>query len=257
MFGETKEEIAQKFEQIQKQLDSGLAVVDSRIEVGFDRVDNRFDHLERRISLEIRRDEVPALERLLRPLEFVTELAKYGARFVHGTREWLFKEIQCWQEGKSRLDRCRVLLGDPGFGKTAIVAELCQRLHKSVIAVHLCRHDDGEKRDPRRMIQSLAYQVAQARPEYRKELERDLSNLKKPLDDEDVDTLFHLLFIKPLSKLHAPKTRGLSLIVIDALDEAEHDLKNEMLTVIARKFVKLPEWIGRATHTTRSLPNDW
>ena len=244
LFGETSEQILQTFEQntreIQTQLETGFGKVD-RLDGKVDRLDDKIDELRQLLA----RPALPSLEELLQPIEFVAELADYGSRFVQGTRDWVFDDLELWRNA-SGAGRCRVLLGGPGFGKTAIVAELCRR-HRGrpvVLAVHLCRHDDVAKRDPRRMMRSLAYQLAQALPEYRELLEADLKQLAAQLDKADSNTLFSVLFLQPLAKVKAPNSRGLLLIIIDALDEAEHDLKNEMLTVIAREFSKLPDWIG-------------
>jgi len=76
---------------------------------------------------------------ILKPLNFGAEFKEYGTRFVPGTRRWVFKAIDEWlaDDGTSR---CRVLLGGPGFGKTAIVARLCESRRDAVVGVHLCRH---------------------------------------------------------------------------------------------------------------------
>ena len=40
------------------------------------------------------------------------------------------------------------------------------RNNKSVIAHHFCRHDDSRKRDPKHVLKSIAYQLAERIPEY-------------------------------------------------------------------------------------------
>ena len=103
------------------------------------------------IHAKLRLPEVPAISRVLSPLRFDHELSDYALRFVDGTRQWLFDDIEAWRQDPST-SRCRVLLAGPGFGKTAIMAQLVarQRQRKKCLAVHLCRHDEEEKRNPRR-----------------------------------------------------------------------------------------------------------
>ena len=201
------------------------------------------------ILAAVTRDKLESLEKALAPLSFEQELAEYGARFVDGTRGWVFNEVEKWrrQLGGKEVGRCRVLLGGPGFGKTAIVAQLVARQREAVLGVHLCRHSDQLKRDPRQLVASLAYQLAQALPEFRARLERPavMSRLDQKAE-LDVATLFGLLLVEPLQGIESPPLYegGRYLIVIDALDEAEYDLKNELLKLIAREFYKLPAWLG-------------
>ena len=82
------------------------------------------------------------LQGVLKPLHFDAELAQYGTRFVIGTRQWVFDDVEAWRCGES--GRCRVLLAGPGFGKTAIVARLVAMQRDQVLAVHLCRHNVAE-----------------------------------------------------------------------------------------------------------------
>ena len=197
----------------------------------------------------VMRDKLEALERALVPLSFERDLAEYGARFVDGTRGWVFNEVEKWRQqlGGKEGGRCRVLLGGPGFGKTAIVAQLVARQREAVLGVHLCRHSDQLKRDPRQMIASLAYQLAQALPEFRAKLEAPqvISRLSQKAELE-VAALFGLLLVEPLHGIEPPPLHegGRYLLVIDALDEAEYDLKNDLLKLIAREFDKLPPWLG-------------
>ena len=50
-----------------------------------------------------------------------------------------------------------------------------------VVAVHLCRHNDARKRDPHRLIRSLAYQIAQQLPAFQSALEEDLDLRERTL----------------------------------------------------------------------------
>ena len=62
-----------------------------------------------------------------------------------------------------------------------------------------------------------------------------------------VDEVVDRLLIQPLAKIPEPagvaQTGGRLLLVVDALDEAEHNLKNDLLDCIVGEFAeKLPPW---------------
>ena len=154
---------------------------------------------------KIARAPVATLQGVLKPLHFDAELAQYGTRFVIGTRQWVFDDVEAWRCGES--GRCRVLLAGPGFGKTAIVARLVAMQRDQVLAVHLCRHNDAEKRNPRLMIQSLAYQIAQALPAFRAVLEERLESVAASVGGGDaisVKRLLDELLLQPLSAIEKP-----------------------------------------------------
>ena len=122
------------------------------------------------------------LRELLQPLDFEAELKDYGSRFVPGTRQWVLDAINPWLDDDDGDVRCQVLLGGPGFCKTAIVARLCETRRDAVVGVHLCRHNDTRKRDPRRMVRTLAHQLAQALPDYRAAIESKAEQLAREVE---------------------------------------------------------------------------
>ena len=180
------------------------------------------------------------LRDLLQPLTFEAELKDYGSRFVPGTRQWVFDAIDKWL-ADHETSRCRVLLGGPGFGKTAIVAQLCATRPDAVVGVHLCRHNDNGKRDPRRMVCTLAHQLAQALPDYRTTLELKTEQLAKEVDSMTLPELVDRLLVQPLQAI--PPLASHRVLVVDALDEAEHDKKNELLRLIKTEIPRLPAWL--------------
>lgn len=201
------------------------------------------------------------LRKVLQPLTFDAELAEHNDRFVEGTREWILRDIERWRlDVPPRASHCRALLGPPGMGKTAIVARLCHGQPEAVLAVHLCKHNDSRKRDPRRMVRSLAYQMACKLPEYCAALEAEVDDLRVELDGLSVSALVDRLLLQPLAATSPPASAvGRSLLVIDALDEAEHDRRNMLLEAVARDFGRLPKWLGVLVTSrcgTRTAPSN-
>ena len=92
------------------------------------------------------------------------------------------------------------------------------------------------------MLQSLAYQLSEFLPQYKRELVKALSrNVGEDINNLEVGDLFELLFEEPLRKVNDP---GKSLLmVIDGLDESEYKGRNELVDVIANHFCTLPGWV--------------
>ena len=103
------------------------------------------------------------------------------------------------------------------------------------------------------MLQSLASQLCDFLPDYKKALVEKLSrNLGVEINNMEVRDLFDVLFEEPLTSLNGP---GLTyLMVIDGLDESEFQGRNELVDVIANYFQNLPLWL-RFLVTTRPEKN--
>jgi len=98
-------------------------------------------------------------------------------------------------------------------------------------------------------VRTLAHQIANAIPEYRAALEHKQSQLAEDeLDALTATELFDRLLVQPLHKIPPPlhtisRSECRKMLVIDALDEAEHDKKNELLRLIKTEFSRLPKWL--------------
>jgi hypothetical protein len=175
------------------------------------------------------------LQRYLRPLNFDRDIGKHIAHFQG--RRWLFDDIQNWlyREPESRVFW---LTGRPGVGKTAIAARLCHT-KREVLAYHLCKATDDEKRDPSRAVLSIAYQISQHLPQY----ERALQNLDLEEDfrEQNAQTIFEKLVAQPLRDV--ARTEGPGVVIIDAIDEATRDGRNEIAALVADAWEDAPPWL--------------
>jgi len=198
---------------------------------------------------EGRLDMEGALSRLLsvcQPLPFDADIAYHLRRFTG--RQWIFDRIDRWLSDKEA-SRIFWITGSPGIGKTAIASWLCHH-RPEVAAFHLCRHGHAQKSDPRRCVLSIAYQLASQLPEYGSRLS-DL-NLEEIVAESGARTLFDSLIVQPLSA-GFPVPDSTHVILIDALDEATHDGRNELASFIATEFSKTPSWL-RLIITSRPDP---
>ncbi|XP_068742816.1 uncharacterized protein [Montipora capricornis] len=215
-----------------------------------------------RIVTEIREtqydtDQEDKIRKKLARLDTQRDVRDYTKRYLEGTRESFFAEINRWLDDGSSPNRVLVLSGNTGMGKSVIAAEMCRRMQEAgrLAGSHFCHHDRARHRNPKVMMQSLACHLSCCIPEYKKALVEQFSgNLGVEINDMEVVDLFYLLFLEPLNMVADPGFT--SLVVIDALDESQYQGRNELLDVISRLFKNLPLWL-RFFVTTRPEVDIW
>ena len=178
-------------------------------------------------------------------------IQNYLDKYQEGTRISVFEKIKLWLNDRTSENRVMVISGDAGMGKSVISAVVCQRMRHAgrLSGSHFCQYNKARPRNPKIMLQSLAYQLSEFLPPYKRELVKALSrNLGEDINNLEVGELFELLFENPLRNVDDPG-RSL-LVVIDGLDESEHKGRNELLDVVANQFSTLPGWV-RFWVTTR------
>ncbi|MGZ7135940.1 MAG: P-loop domain-containing protein, partial [Methanobacterium sp.] len=180
---------------------------------------------------------------LLEPIPFDADILQHINRF--SGRKWLFKSIDEWLSS-SDASRILLIIGNPGSGKTAIASWLSDNC-KYIEAFHLCRQGHCDKSDPRKAVTSIAYQLSTQFPEYQERLKS--LNLRRLIEESNAKTLFDSLIVQPLSS-NFPEPDNTVVILIDALDEATKDGKNELASFIASEFPLTPPWL-RLIITTR------
>ena len=186
------------------------------------------------------------LRQVLDPLPFDADIAHHLERFTG--RQWVFGRIDEWLVDA---DASRVfwIVGKPGVGKSAIAAWLCAN-RREVAAFHLCRHGHVQKADPRRAVLSIVYQLSTQLPDYRDRLS-DLS-LEEIAAESNARTLFDSLVVQPLAG-NFPEPDRTIVVLIDALDEASHDGRNDLAAFVASEWSKTPSWL-RLVITSRPDP---
>ena len=204
-------------------------------------------------NTEERSDKAAEREALRKLAKVNTErvIQNHSGKYQEGTRLHIFEKIKLWLDDLSSENRVIVISGDAGMGKSVISAVVCQRMQRAgrLSGSHFCQHNKARHRNPKIMLQSLAYQLSELLPQYKRELVKALSrNLGEDINNLEVGELFELLFEEPLINVDDP---GRSLLmVIDGLDESEYKGRNELLDVMANHFSTLPGWV-RFCVTTR------
>ena len=160
-------------------------------------------------------------------------------------RNKLFNYYQDWVNSPSNL---LWIVGNAGVGKTAFIAKLTEN-NSAIKAVHFCRYNDSDRADSKRAIMSIAYYLSTQLDEY-KNILLSLHDLDK-LQEKSAERLFAYLLAEPLSKME--KDNDITVIVIDALDEATHDGRNTLADIISSQHDVLHNWV-KIIITSRDEP---
>ena len=190
-------------------------------------------------------------QRLLEPWDFTPFLVEKTKGFVG--REWLFQEIDEWRAKDS--PAVLLIVGEPGIGKSAIVATLVHRnLDGQVLAYHCCRTDTPATLEPASFVRSLAGMFSARLPEYTRALDcaSVINSLRRA--DTDPESAFEAAVLVPLHKIRQPQKNRYYLL-IDALDESLTRARSPTIfDVLCTRLDRLPPWLGLIA-TTRNDPS--
>jgi hypothetical protein len=184
--------------------------------------------------------EIEALEGYLKPISSDSRIFQLLNKGFVG-RAWLVAAVEQWRNDAARASRLFWIMGAPGVGKSAFAAHLAHYGRDKVIGVHFCEYDKPDHRNADRIVRTLAFQIATRLPDYRKLL-LTLPEIGK-LDGKKGGELFDYLLANPLN-LSITGGRERYILIIDALDEAGDEGRNELVEMLAPNVSRLPEWIG-------------
>ena len=180
--------------------------------------------------------EVQLLQTLAKH-NFKSKIRSKVKLFHPDTRNWLFKKVENWftTEDESRL---LLITAGPGFGKSVFSAKVCEvfRKRRKLAGCHFCDFSIPNLKDPKMMLQSLASQMCENVPGFKKEL---LDQLNRPHIVQSLSDAFQIYLQNPLDELEDEPR----LIVIDGLDESKTDNKSEMVKLMADHFPDLPKCV--------------
>ena len=214
--------------------------------------DNKVDtKLQEDVEVQREKNRENEILKKLAKVETLKNVRNHADRYVEVTRLSFFSAVDSWLNDRSCPNRVMVISGSAGMGKSVISAVICEKMQDAgrLAGSHFCQHDRARHRNPKVMLQSLASQLCDILPEYKKALVEKLSrNLGVEINNMEVKDLFEVLFEEPLASLNDSSLAY--LMVIDGLDESEYQGRNELLDVIVNYFQSLPLWI-RFLVTTR------
>ena len=186
------------------------------------------------------RAEIERLEQKLRPLSDggrADELLQAG----FSGRVWLREEVERWRV--ARRSRVLCITGEPGIGKSAIAAWLARSYPFQTLALHFCQYALPDSRDPRRVVSSIAFQMARRLPNFRRLLLRAIDRLGGSGDEalaklQPAESFIRLLAEPARVSIDGGQERH--IVIIDGLDEAGPELSQ----FVAEHHDKLPAWLG-------------
>ena len=169
-----------------------------------------------------------------------------GSRFtpdkgcLSGTRTAFLDFIVDWVNDPTS-ERCLVLFGLAGTGKSSIAHEVARRfnnMHRLTSSFIFLRKEQS-KRKAFHLFTTLARDLSERYPSFKSALGRivkDNSSLR--VGTRDYETLFQSLILEPLNDLHIV---GPILVVIDAVDESGDATGRAGLhTFLANNLMRLP-----------------
>lgn len=177
------------------------------------------------------------LLKTLQPISFIADMSKLLKDFTG--RKWVFKKIDNWltDPGGAKIFW---LQGAPGIGKSAIAAWLRDN-RREIAAFHFCDINSEEKRNPCKLVCSVAYQLSTQLPSYEDRL-KGLQLETIVQEYKEAYTLFDKLIVQPLAENFPVPDRTIA-VLIDALDEATHQKRNEIAQFLAQCADKTPDWM--------------
>ena len=187
--------------------------------------------------------------------DFTSEREILCDKFVEGTREWVFKQVDDWFNNVSSENRAFIITGEAGMGKSVIAAKICERINQYFVGCHFFSYKNDRYRNPKIFLQSMAFQICNVLPEYKDGLIDQLSRSKESekLNERTIEGLFTLLLKEPL--VHVKQPGKNILFVIDGVDEScDSHARSYLVDLIATHLVKLPKFI-RFLITTRPEKN--
>lgn len=173
-------------------------------------------------------------------------------------REWLFAMLDDWKA--SGQESFLLIAGNPGSGKSSIIAELARRHHEhQVIAWHFCQADTAQTMSAWMFVRQLAAQLSQNLPGYAEQLNTTVVKqaLSAAACKEDPATAFDIGILSPLQKLSSQPSRPV-LLLIDALDESlvatSAGQSIGIVQLLSLRLNRFPPWL-RLIATTRRDPD--
>src|SRR4029077_6980736 len=194
----------------------------------------------------------PNVGLLIEPCDFTPFLVAKLKGFTG--RQWLFQEINDWLAKGAQ--PALLIIGEPGIGKSSIVAALVhENPDGQVLAHHCCRADTPATLEPARFVRDLSVRLSAELNEYAARLSDPLIADALQFADADPASAFENAILNPMHKIREPAQQGRRYLLIDALDEAvARTQRPTIVEVLSSRLNLLPPWL-RIVATTRSEPS--
>ncbi|KAG9094935.1 POC1 centriolar protein A [Ceratobasidium sp. UAMH 11750] len=204
--------LSQKLKELKEEFDRGV-----RIQMLLDGKVNSCIHGSQYITP---RNPALAQHATLNELKPVEE-ARYDPvnACLPGTRAQIIQEVVQWCTSPDTSEDLLWICGHAGFGKSAIATSVCKSLdeHGNLAVSFFCICDDPQRRDPQRLLTSIAHGLASRHPVYADAVVTAI-NQHNSVCNLPMQAQYEKLFVVPL-QLGEVLTSPPYVIVVDGLDE--------------------------------------
>ena len=158
-----------------------------------------------------------------------------------GTRESILNEVTTWVADGPGLGNTYWIYGLPGIGKTSLAHSICEALDErnQLVGAFFCQRDDTKSSEPRNILPTLVYKLAENSPNFRRSVAERLRS-KPNLTTESMKDTHFLDFIHCLPG--QPKGHSLAF-VIDALDECGNSQTRPEILKVLTDATALAPWL--------------
>lgn len=163
------------------------------------------------------------------------EIAGHLERFTG--RQAAIEDFGRWVKNPSALP-IYLLEAAPGVGKSALSAMLTLKYPESVAAIHFCVNGNQAKTDAKNVIINLACQLSCRNEDFASLLNDALK--RESLAELDAKRLFEVLLLEPGAKATFVSPQ---VLIVDALDEALEQGKNELAEILLSYQNAFPKWL--------------
>jgi len=165
---------------------------------------------------------------------------------MEGTRRSILDQIITWVTngpGQEGVDQGTPywIYGSPGIGKTSLAHSICGELddRNQLAGAFFCRRDDTNSSEPRNILPTLLYQLAETSPRFRSIITKRLRENPRITPQSMQDTLF-LEFIRSIPSHSNP---DILVVVIDALDECGNTQSRTDILKVLIDAAALAPWL--------------
>ena len=160
---------------------------------------------------------------------------------MKGTRESIINEVIAWVADGSASSNTYWLYGSPGIGKTSLAHSICETLDErnQLVGLFFCQRDDTNSSDPRNILPTLLYKLAENSPTFRRIVAERLRSKPTLVTGSMKDTHF-LDFIVSLP---GQANEHSLAFVIDALDECGNSQTRQDVLKALTDAAALAPWL--------------
>ncbi|KAL5045518.1 hypothetical protein BDW71DRAFT_208333 [Aspergillus fruticulosus] len=184
--------------------------------------------------------QIEQLQTLLAVLEsYQDDLRFFNSKWTPGTCEWILSNpsFNHWLDESDGSPTVLWLYALPASGKSILSSFVTkQLLERSLCVYYFFRFGDESKRSLSACLRSIAFQIAQQLPAFRRAL-RNMPSPTKTLEKTDSKTIWERIFVNILFKMRFATT---IFWVVDALDESDHpQLLVELLQSVPHSLCRI------------------